>query len=251
MSFILQIRTYMRLILRFGIVVSIIIISQVNSYSQSVSFGFQTGLGIYSMPSLENLNQTVQGELPFNSEIVTSFPPYFNYRPMFMIRGKKYGFGISYLFQSTGSRISSRDYSANYKFDMLVKSYCPGLNFDLLLLKRKKSELSTYTGFGIVLSKLQINEKFELNNVIESNTKIKLKSNNYFIEYGLIFSFVLYKSISLGINGVYFLLLGDQAYYINNDKDLVLMDNMNKPIKPEWNGFRVGLTFFYNIGRKK
>jgi hypothetical protein len=44
---------------------------------------------------------------------------------------------------------------------------------------------------------------------------------------------------------------GKQAFYTDNNKDHILSDSKgNKPITPNWSGFRVGLSLLYRLDKK-
>ena len=103
-------------------IIALFVITSLAGYSQSLDAGFQLGTGFYSMSGLKSINNEVVRSLQFDSEIVSDFPPYFAYRPFILFNFGSYKFGIRYTFNSTGSRVSSKDYSGEYRFDMKIRS---------------------------------------------------------------------------------------------------------------------------------
>lgn len=84
-----------------------------------------------------------------------------------------------------------------------------------------------------------------IDKIILTNDKTEFKAFNYYIEPGFNFCYRIY-FVKVGINAGYFLQFGKQAYYTNNNKDYKLVNPQTRnPIKPDWNGFRIGLSICY------
>jgi hypothetical protein len=84
-----------------------------------------------------------------------------------------------------------------------------------------------------------------------SDEDYKFQSLNFYGEPGFNLNYPM-KSFSLGLNVGYFVSFGKQAYYTDNNKNNILADSKtNKPITPEWNGLRVGLSLDYSLGKNK
>jgi hypothetical protein len=226
-------------------ILSLLIANQVNS--QTFNMGIQTGIGSYSMLGLKDLNKTVIPNLSFKAKLVSDFPPYFYYRPEFMIRYNNLNIGLVYSFQSTGSRISSKDYSGVYHFDMIVNSHTPGFKFDVDFTTEKRFRISLYSILGVSFSNLKISEYFRVSDSVLIDNSIRFKSMNYFLEPGLTYKYP-YKSFVFGINVGYLIPFGNEAFYTNNNKNNKLYNESNREfIKPDWNGFRLGISVTFNF----
>jgi len=131
------------------------------SYSQNLDFGIQTGIGFYNMNGLKSLNATVFKSLPFQAGVISDYPPFFYYKPVFFLSFNKFRVGLQASFYSTGSRISSKDYSGEYLFD--TKTYCiaPSANIDFLLFTFcNKYKLFLFSEGGITYSSLELNASY-------------------------------------------------------------------------------------------
>ena len=91
--------------------------------AQDIKFCFQTGYGFYNMSSLKRNTRY----LPFDTKTVSNYPAYQYYKPMIKLVTRNFEFGVVYLFQTTGSRISSKDYSGEYRYDTKINSNSPGV----------------------------------------------------------------------------------------------------------------------------
>ncbi len=226
----------------------LVLISLTRANSQEISFAFQSGVGAYSMKGLKNINNEIPKGLPFETKLVSDFPAYLYYRPSLIVRFDNFAVGLVYSFQSTGSRISAKDYSGEYRFDMLVRSHTPGIYCEYKLSGEDSFDFNLYAIIGPSFSRLETKERFFVADTLLSNENYKFKAQNYFIEPGINILYPV-NAFSFGMNLGYFIQFGDQAYYTGTDKRNVLYDpKSSAPIKPDWNGIRVGLSVAYNFG---
>jgi hypothetical protein len=222
-------------------------ISMIRANSQALEFGFQTGIGTYFMKGLRDINNSVTRGLPFDTKLIADFPAYFYYRPSMIIRFNNFSFGLIYSFQSTGSRISAKDYSGEYRFDMKVNSNTPGIYCEFKLSTEDKFNFNIYSIIGPSYSNLEIKEYFNIGDTVLTNSKYKFKAQNYYFEPGINFQ-VPVKAFSFGLTFGYLIQFGNQAFYTGNDKKNILINTKSQvSVKPDWNGIRVGLSVFYNI----
>lgn len=220
-------------------------------YPQDFKLGFTTGIGTYSMSGLKTINEFIPQTLLFDTELVSDFPPYLYYQPTIMMSFATFSLGLVYTFQSTGSRISAKDYSAEYRFDMKVKSHNPGIYGEINLLSKNKYQCSVYSSAGFVFSNLELIEYFNLQDTVVRDGTLTFKALNYYLEPGLKATYSFTPKMSVGINAGYFVQLGKKGFYKESDKENTLMDPTNRnPVKPEWNGLRFGISLFYTIKTK-
>lgn len=219
--------------------------------SQHVKFGYQIGLGTYSMNTLKNINDQVSESLPFDTKVVDNFPGYLYFRPSVSLVFAGYSIGLIYTFQSTGSRISAKDFSGEYSFDTKVHSSAPGIYGDLKIFSQKKNTLCIYSAAGILFSKLNTHESLTLQSSQVQNQIIDFKAQNFFMEPGLNYYYSI-GSFCLGLNAGYFITIGSQAFYYGDVNKTKLHDYKNQQdVKPDWNGIRAGFSILYTIGSKQ
>jgi hypothetical protein len=219
--------------------------------SQYVKFGYQIGLGTYSMKTLKNINDQISESLPFDSKVVANFPGYLYFRPYVSLELAGYSIGLIYTFQSTGSRISAKDFSGEYHFDTKVRSSAPGIYGDVKILYKKKSRLCIYSIAGLIFSKLKTHEFLTLQSSQVQNQNIDFKAQNFFLEPGLSYYYSI-GSFSLGLNAGYFISIGSQAFYSGNSNKNTLHDYKNQQdVIPDWNGIRAGFSILYTIRSKQ
>ena len=215
--------------------------------SQQIETGVQGGLGNYSMTDLKELNEIVVRHTPFDTKMVHDFPAYFYYRPFILLKLKKISFGLVYTFQSTGSRISARDYSGEYLLDMVVNSSGPGIYDEIVLYGHNNIHYSFYSTFGALFSNLKMKESLVVNDESQTDEKFKFKSFNYYLEAGLKISYS-YQFLDFGFNAGFQIQAGDGSFRYSENEDVKLINTENNnPVRPEWNGFRAGLSISYRF----
>jgi hypothetical protein len=219
--------------------------------SQHVKFGYQVGLGTYSMNTLKNINDQISESLPFDSKIVDNFPGYLYFRPSVSLELAGYSIGLIYTYQSTGSRISAKDFSGEYRFETRVHSSAPGIYGDIKILTQKKNRLCIYSMAGLLFSKLKTHEFLTLQRSQVENQNIDFKAQNYFLEPGLNYNYSI-GSFSLGLNAGYFITIGKKAFHSGTSNKNTLHDYKNQQdVKPDWNGIRAGFSILYYLGSKQ
>lgn len=219
--------------------------------TSNLKLGYQIGFGTYSMNNLKDINDQVSESLPFDSKIVDNFPGYLYFRPSVTLEFAKYSIGLICSFQSTGSRISSKDFSGEYRFDTKVKATSPGIYGDIKLLSQKKSRLCVYSIAGLIFSKLNIHETLTLKSSHGENQSIDFKAQNYFLEPGIDYSYSI-GSLSVGLNVGYFITIGSQGFYSGDNKKNSLQNSKNnQDVTPDWNGIRSGFSILYTFRSKQ
>ncbi len=213
-----------------------------------LEIGMQTGIGFYTMKDLKKLNDNVFKDLPFQARVIADYPPYFYYKPAISASFNKFSFGLQAAFYSTGSRISSKDYSGEYLFNIKTKCIAPGAYIDLLLFTFPDNyKLSLFSEGGIAFSGLDLKEHLTVGEQEISNSDYSFKSQNYYFEPGVKFRRSIYKSVSLELNAGYFFQFGKKAF--ETDKREILSTG-NTAIRPGWNGLRIGISVLLTMSVK-
>jgi hypothetical protein len=218
--------------------------------SQELIIGFQTGKGTYSMSGLNDLNSAISKSLPFNTKLVSDFPSYWSYRPTFLMKFNHFSIGLSYTYQSTGSRISVKDYSGEYRFDMNINSSSPGIYGVADIVTFIGVQLSFYSMIEKSYTNLKMNEYFNVSDSLLTNQQYKFKATSYSFEPGIRISYPI-SFINIGINAGYSFQIGAKGFYsIENKNNILVSSTSNLPITPNWNGFRMGFSVSYKINKK-
>jgi len=219
-------------------------------FSQHLVTGFSAGMGSYSMQDLKDLNEAVKPF--FDSKLVSNFPPYLYYQYSLVLDKELFSCGMFYSFQSTGSRISAKDYSGEYCFNSRVHSNNLGVYLSLHMLSKNKFRLSIYANPGLAFSKLDLSENLTIFDEALVDTSLNFKAVSVFLEPGIAFSIFVIPSVSISINAGYSLPMGEQSFHLDGEKEnLLTIPKSGQEIKPNWTGFRFGISAMYNLKLKK
>jgi hypothetical protein len=211
------------------------------AYSQSIKFGFQTGVGAYSMGELEYFTSSVYKSLPFQAKVTSDYPPYLYFKPSVLLSFKRINFGFQVSKLSTGSRISSKDYSGEYLFNAKVKCLAPSVYFDyghFSMFNRFK--VSVFIETGIIFSKLELKEYLTLNDQVMINYKYNFTSKNYYAEPGLKIEYLINKILSAEFSSSYSIQFGKKNFVTS---DGMTINGKNSGVGPDWSGLRFGISF--------
>lgn len=230
----------------FQILILLILLSaEVNS--QQFSLGVQLGTGTYSMSDLKTINEITMKNLPFNTKTVANFPPFINYSASFLFTAGTVYAGLTYSFLSTGSRVSGKDYSGEYRFDMLINSNSPGIYAAIDLFQKGKIRYSFYTTSGVMFSNLEIKEYLRVLETTLKDETLKFRSFNLFTEPGFKITYP-FKFLDIGINAGYAFQYYNRLFLYKENKEIYLANpTSGNPVKPGWNGFRAGLSAVYTF----
>jgi hypothetical protein len=216
--------------------------------SQTIKVGFQSGLGTYRMQELEKVTSLVYEGLPFKAAVLASYPSWLYYKPELWFSLHRFNLGINASFCSSGSRISSKDYSGEYLFNTKVKSFAPGIYADYFVYSLKgKYNVSVFSEGGVLLSKMTLKETLTVNSTEILNTSYTFKSLNYFAEPGIKLAYDLNRNISFELSAGYLVQFGRSDF--KTDRDEIFNFNHHE-IGPGWSGFRFGLGILYQFPGK-
>lgn len=218
--------------------------------AQSITVGVSFGIGTYSMQELKDLNEGVI--MPFSTRVVENYPAYYFYRPSVMLQFNKFGIGVNYNFQSTGSRVSGKDYSGEYRFDCKVHSNSAGIISDILLISGPGYSLSGSLQAGLQFSELRITQYFKLLTNPPSGQTDTFTALHFYGEPGLRIHFPVLPRAAIGVYAGYSFQMGKQFFKNTENKELILVNpSTNEPVKPNWNGIRIGVSVFFRVGPKQ
>ena len=229
----------------------VILISTGFLWSQEVKTGIQYGIAFSSMEELRVLDLQIKATIPFSTKIVADFPGYWYYKPMIKLAYKKFSVGIEYTFNSTGSRISGKDYSGEYLLDMRIRRNSPGIFAEYYLHSFKNFGIWISSSGGILFTSLTLKQDLSVINTSLTNNSFSFKAKNYFFQPGAKLVYP-WHSFDFEFNAGYLIELGSGALHEEKDSRQLLVNMVSdEPIKPGWNGFILGFTINYTLKKSK
>lgn len=223
----------------------VLILFNHNAYTQDLSIGIQSGIGSYKMKDLKEINATIIRTLPFEAKITSNYPPFLYYKPSVLISFENISFGFQFSIISSGSRISSKDYSGEYKFDNKIKGLIPGLILEATIISiNEKFKIVILTEGGIINSELRSKETLFVNEEEIVNESYFFKSKNYHLSPGFKLKYELNQYFNIELNSSYFIQVGDNNLK-NRDVEREIFNQDYS--KTSWNGTRIGMSFVFNI----
>ncbi len=212
----------------------IFILLNCNSFlqAQKAELMFYTGVASYSMHDLKELNSDLQSQLPFNSKVTSDFPVTWQLGGQFAVQvSKKYKIGILYAYNSTGSRITSSDYSGSYYYDNIVTGHSIGMLNGFPVYDHNAFKIAFNANIGMVLSILKLKEELNVSDTTIS-TAVQYSALGIFLEPRFEFSYQ-WKHLKGAILAGYF--VNPMGRIQNN-----LGEKSTSTIS--WSGFRFGFV---------
>jgi hypothetical protein len=208
--------------------------------AQNVSAEFQAGTGTYSMNDLKDLNRVIKENLPFNTKIVADFPPFLNYAACIKLQMNSASLGLAYYFQTTGSRISGKDYSGEYYFDMTVNGHAPGVFSEIMFSSDTRVNFSVLSVFGVLFSSLKMHEYLTVLDTDATDDTYRFKSRNFYFEPGFCINYPV-RSLKFGINAGYLVQFGNGSFRNSENSGSYLANpQTGDAVRPGWSGLRAG-----------
>jgi hypothetical protein len=212
--------------------------------SQQLSVGFGLGMSHARMSDLKIINRNLIIELPFEAKQVVNFPT----AKQFSIEvnrhlKSKFEVGINYNFFSTGSRVSSKDYSGSFRYDNIISNHNLGVTFGYPLLQGKHLILEAFINPGFFFSKLNLSQELEVYG--QSTTdQADFGSIGFFLKPGgkLLFAF---QRMKIGVYGN-LSLYSESRFFFKEDPEHNLRYDGNR-VNSDWNGYQYGILFYYDI----
>lgn len=198
-------------------------------FGQTLRISYEPGYGLYSMANLKNIQQNMirNSDLPIMS--VEEFPGYINHSvSVDYYLDNNILFGINAAYLTTGGRSHLRDYSGEYKLDMILNAYQYGIESEYNFILNNRLCLFTNFKIGVISSKLNVSETITLYDVDSQTTSDIVSQFDFFMEPNAGLSYNITKRISARV-----------AVGLNINTSLInekLMD---------WTGLRTRIGFSY------
>jgi hypothetical protein len=227
-------------------IVIIIIAQQISG--QNYRFSINAGYGFYHLYDLKDLQtDLVKYKDPLPVKAVEKFPDYLNFATSFEFQiNKKNLIGVAVAYYSTGGRNHLKDYSGEYKLDMLVSGYRFGLQYSNVLSSQNKFNLYAQLKAGIMLTSLDIDEYFNLYQIDTISSKHSFQSEALFCEPALGIWYSLGKHFSIDFN-VGYEIDSDGKFYEKDNEKIELHRATGDNVHGNWSGLRISLGIAYDI----
>jgi len=197
------------------------------------------------MQELKDFNSNIIQSLPVDAKIVDNFPQTGFIEGNLLYNFKAIYLGGSFIYHSTGSRISYNDYSGELKYDQIVSSYSFGPIVKFKLFKEKRVNINPYISTNIIYTDFRFEEtQVIFNEEISYDTKMQ--------SAGIIFNIGLealykYKWTALGV----FIGYSQDTFgelYLDGQK---VYNESGNQIRTNWSGIRYGLNMNFEIDFNK
>lgn len=148
------------------------VLSVLFANAQDLHLGFSAGLAFANMEGARSSLENKLHSLPYQAGITDNFPAWFEYKAEMSADFDMVMFGVYYMRSSTGGRISAKDYSANYFYNVEMINNAFGFSTKFLFEEINKTRFFVTLGIGQQHLKSIINEEMYL---YSSNRKLILK----------------------------------------------------------------------------
>jgi hypothetical protein len=209
--------------------------------AQEVSVGIGIGICKAGMSGLKTINENEMNKLPFGAVQVENFPAAPEYNLDFVVSlGSKYSAGVYYNFFSTGSRLSLKDYSGEYRFDNIASNHSVGLINKFSVFEKKAFLVQFTLAVGYYNSTFKLTEELDVYNSDILSEDYRFKSQGLFAKPGIA-AFYSWKYINIGLYGSYYIGTHNDIYLADNHDAKLTDETSGDKIKTDWGGFQFGI----------
>lgn len=208
-------------------------------FSQDIAFELDYGFGTYAMKDLKKFNERILDALPVKGQVTDDFPVTAYWKAGILpYSNKTVSLGVTGVYNTTGSRISYKDYSGEYKFDQVLSAYGVGMIFRFIL-ETGKLKFSGNTDVIYSFTKCEMKQI-----VLDSQQEVNFKSRSFQFEPGVRLSYDL-APFELAVKIGYLIDIKGSLYF-EDDKDAYLTDPITRvKLDSDWSGFRAGISLCY------
>jgi len=206
-----------------------------------------TGYGAYQLNDVKDLQLNfLKATSPLKTEAVDKFPDYYNYTASleYCFNTTNYT-GLNTSFYTTGARNHLKDYSGEYKLDMILDGFSIGLQYRHVLSESDKINLYFLLKSGIIFSTLKINESLIVNGVSSNSNYYTFGSKTFFGEPDLGAFYPLGDRFAIDLSFGYQFNLKSKLYLDN--KDNAMYNPSGSEVKLDWSGLRITLGLSFNF----
>lgn len=205
-----------------------------------LKLGLTGGFGGYSFEKLEDINNEVVENLPFDAKVIDNFPDRFYFGVTALARiANWYWAGPSYQFHSTGSRVGARDYSGSYHFDQILSAHQLGIENEIRISKSSKPAVFIDLAGGVNFSAWKMEEILDVSGQKETD-KSDYSAIKPFVFPSVKVNYPFNKAFSVTAQAGYLFDLGGK-YHLSGHNDY------KSNFKIPWSGYRVSIGLEYNV----
>lgn len=218
----------------------LIILTQ-QAMGQEVSINYQPGIGFYSMKDLKGFQEQRLNMLDVDAGIDHDYPGFFNHQLQFINKFSKSELGLVYRRQSSGSRISYKDYSGEITLDTKINAHGVGIYFAVPLLEKSNNVLLFFGQGFVVFSDLNMRDHISIYNYKSDTETLDLYSRGYLFEPGMRFTRMI-RQLKLGAEMGIDLNLYNEDFHLKGKKESKAQDFNGQFFRPNWSGVRFALV---------
>lgn len=220
----------------------------VNLVAQEFSVSFTAGAGTYRMQNLKTFIEIVNESLPFSPGVVDEFPPYFWYAATASVIKGDFNWGITFNYNSTGSRVSLKDYSGEYLSDRKLSSVSPGIIAGYLLPPLGSHfSFTPVAGIGVIISGMEVDETLVAAGDTVSDFHQDYRAFNFFAHPSVRFGWTISSMVSLELQAGYLLQFGNGQFKSITNRD---PEGGIYHVSPGWTGLRCGISIVISLPSK-
>ena len=229
---------------------SIRVFTSEDVFSQSITVGFNAGIGTYSMAGLKQLQLYRIDFVGLPAEVVEDFPPYWNSGfelgvalPRFPSR-----LTLFYQYASTGARVSSWDYSGEMHLDLIANCNQLGANIEQDFFHRQFFSIGAGLKVSYLTTEVKTVDYLRINNESREE-RARLISRGAGVEPGIsagfkvaFFRFALYGGYLWGFS---------EGLRLPGTPKVYLKLPTDENVSPDWSGWRAMIKVNVLIPLKK
>lgn len=212
--------------------------------AQFIRLSYGSGVGTYSMKPLKELSRYSIQNLPFAAKVTDNFPVTMCHEVTLSLSVRRFGIGFSYDYNTTGSRISYKDYSGQYTDDLSLEAHLPSLFINYITIQYHKLDVEIQARAGFIATNINSNTLVKIDEESTEN-HLYVTSNSWFVNPGVGVVYKPFSIINFGLNAGY---LYDFEGEIKKDNELKFINpESKKTVKTNWSGLRVNISLMVNI----
>ncbi len=227
-----------------------IILLTFNAISQNINIGIKIGYGFFQLNDIKNFQKSIKkNNISQNIKSVETFPGNFIYSFSLDYKMKNNNtLGLEFSTTNTGGRNHVKDYSGEYKLDMLLNNYRLGIAYKANYKLTDRIKLLPQIKIGGVFSTLDIKENITVFDSTLVSENYNFLALGIFIKPSISFSYNFFKDISVIINSGYELDLGGKTH-LKGDNKAYLISN-NNIVYTNWSGYRISVGISYYLRKQ-
>lgn len=220
----------------------------VNLTAQGLRVSVTAGAGTYRMQSMKAFIEMVNESLPFTPEVVDEFPPYFWYAADASMRKGDFTWGLTINYNSTGSRVSLKDYSGEYLSDRKLIAVSPGITAGYLLPPLgDRLSLTPVADLGVSISGMKVDETLVVGAETVTDFHDKYRAFNFYASPSVRIGWTISSIVSMELRTGYLLQFGGGQFKSKTHRGSgVGIYHVN----PDWTGLRCGLSVVISLPKK-